>query len=133
LRDISAIAPEGTASVRVTAGASGMFVPPNPDGLPQGGFFDDLSLAIAVPGFDGDHNKDGVVDAADFVAWSKNPDGFGGNPDGYDAWVEDFGSGNAGSGGDNLRTAVPEPSCLLLLFAALVGGALCHRQWSAVR
>jgi hypothetical protein len=59
--------------------------------------------------FDGDHNEDGIVDAADYVAWRKTD---GGNQSGYDAFFENFGAASPGGGGSG---AVPEPSSLLLV------------------
>jgi len=62
----------------------------------------------------GDHNEDGVVDAADYVAWRKDPAANGGDPAGYDVWRENFGeSGPGGSGGN--AGGVPEPGTLVLL------------------
>lgn len=81
--------------------------------------YSDLS---AAPGQPGDHNGDGIVDAADYVAWRKLPGTFGGDPGGYDAYRENFGEGGAGAGG-----AVPEPASglmgLLGLVAVFLGSA----------
>jgi hypothetical protein len=80
----------------------------------------------AAPVISGDHNADGVLDAADYVAWRKDPANFGGDPGGYDAWVAQFGSA-PGSGG-----AVPEPGSLILFLcgcAALVfSGSYSRRR-----
>jgi hypothetical protein len=58
---------------------------------------------------DGDHNRDGVVNAADYAAWRKiRPGGDGG----YDSFYGNFGMTAAGSGGS---AAVPEPAALTLL------------------
>jgi hypothetical protein len=65
----------------------------------------------------GDHNGDGAVDAADYVAWRKNPEAFGGDPGGYDTWRQMFGGEGGGTGG----TSVPEPSTLGLLVIAIGG------------
>jgi hypothetical protein len=43
----------------------------------------------------GDHNRDGTVDAADYVAWRKDPANNGGDPGGYDAFRANFGDANA--------------------------------------
>jgi hypothetical protein len=72
---------------------------------------------------DGDHNGDGKVDAADYVAWRKIPAAFGGDPDGYNTWRENFGAGGPGGGGST-GGPVPEPAGLALvvmggLFAVL--------------
>jgi hypothetical protein len=73
----------------------------------------------------GDHNGDGVVDLADYVAWRKNPGAFGGDPDGYDDWRQNFGAGSSGSGG---RGAVPEPGAMGLVVFGLMGLAL-RKPW----
>jgi hypothetical protein len=80
-----------------------------------------MELRLPPTTIPGDHNNDGVVDQADFVAWKKNPTAFGGDPDGYNTWRTNFGSGSAGSGGG--RGAVPEPAAWLLVsLAAAVFG-----------
>jgi hypothetical protein len=65
---------------------------------------------LAAPGLDGDHNGDGKVDAADYVAWRKLPGSFGGDPGGYNDFRENFGEGGPGGGG----SAVPEPAAWLI-------------------
>jgi hypothetical protein len=74
-----------------------------------------MEIRLPTPNIPGDHNKDGVVDAADYVAWKKNPSAFNGTPLGYDEWVENFGEmlGGGGEGG-----VVPEPATWLLLAMA---------------
>jgi hypothetical protein len=63
----------------------------------------------------GDHNSDGIVDAADYVAWRKlNIDGEAG----YNDFVANFGESLSGSGGGQ----VPEPTALLL--GVLATGAM---------
>jgi hypothetical protein len=65
-----------------------------------------LVLAVAGAGLDGDYNGDNVVDAADYIVWRKTD----GTPGGYNLWRENFGN-TAGSGaGSGVQTAVPEPS-----------------------
>jgi hypothetical protein len=69
-------------------------------------------------GLDGDYNQDGTVDMADYVAWRKDPSSFGGDPDGYDAWRQNFGASQAGAGA---AAGVPEPAtAVLLLLSSLV-------------
>lgn len=72
-----------------------------------------LSATAGVPG---DHNSDGHVNAADYVAWRKNPGGFAANA--YDIWRQHFGnppgSGSALGGANN----VPEPGGILLFTLA---------------
>ncbi len=109
-------APAGTASVRISAGATDMFdtTPSHfPNGTSQSAFFDDFSLMIGLPG---DHNGDGQVNLADYVWWRK----FDGTQPGYDAWFNNFGSPGSGSG--SLSGAVPEPACCMLAVIAVLGG-----------
>jgi hypothetical protein len=61
-----------------------------------------------APDQTGDHNGDGSVNAADYVAWRKLD---GANEDGYDDFVRHFGE-PLPSGGSG---PVPEPSALVLL------------------
>lgn len=72
----------------------------------------------------GDHNKDGKVDAADYVAWRKNPGAFGGDPAGYNAFRENFGEVSPGAGGGQ---AVPEPATWVMSIVGAVLG-LYRRQ-----
>lgn len=71
-----------------------------------------LSVGIA-----GDYNHNGVVDAADYLVWSKNPTANGG-ADGYNTWRTHFGmtvaAGAALGSGELASTAVPEPSSAAL-------------------
>jgi hypothetical protein len=130
---LAGTAPAGTAKIRVSAGADGL--DDREEGEPtdtQSAFWDDLVLEFAVPGLPGDHNGDGVVDAADYVAWRKDPGSFGGDPDGYNAWKQNFGSSSAGSGGGSHGSAVPEPAGVLLAFVAMVGGAAASRRRTAI-
>jgi hypothetical protein len=79
--------------------------------------------ALAVYGAvttDGDFNGDGVINAADYVAWRKL-----GLPEGdYNIWFSNFGESSPGAGGS---IGVPEPSTwvLLALSACLVSS--CRR------
>jgi hypothetical protein len=80
----------------------------------------------AVPG---DFNGDGRVDAADYVAWRKDPAGHGGNPAGYQMWRQNFGKGTSGSGtGFDTTSAIPEPASLLLIVLGVASVLLhCNR------
>jgi autotransporter-associated beta strand protein len=78
-----------------------------------------LLEVIAGPGLAGDYNDDGVVDAADYVVWRKSPGDNGGDPDGYNIWVSNF--GNNSGGGSSELAAIPEPSTTLLTALAIVG------------
>ena len=81
-------------------------------------------LTLTPAGQAGDHNGDGIVDAADYVVWRKGLDSSGGAPAGYDAFFENFGEGGAGSGG---TAGVPEPTTLVLL-GLIVPYALTTRR-----
>jgi autotransporter-associated beta strand protein len=80
-------------------------------------FFSGLGVVNLEPaaGQPGDHNGDGKVDAADYVAWRKTD---GGNQAGYNAFYENFGEGTPGGGGSGV---VPEPSSLVLALHAALG------------
>jgi hypothetical protein len=83
-------------------------------------------MTVNSLGLAGDHNKDGVVDAADYVAWMKNPSGCGGGQ-GYTDFVEDF--GDSSGGGSSANGNVPEPAAVMLVALAIVaGGALRRRK-----
>lgn len=68
-----------------------------------------------------DFNRDGVVDAADYIVWRKN----GGSEAEYNLWRANFGATASGGSGvlddSSTNTAVPEPSSLLML---ILGAAL---------
>jgi uncharacterized protein YjbI with pentapeptide repeats len=75
---------------------------------------------VAVPGFPGDFNNNGVVDAADYVVWRKNY----GTPAAYNTWRANFGAVSPGIGAGSgaalpsaepLSATVPEPVTLALL------------------
>jgi hypothetical protein len=95
---------------------------------PMGGIGDTQNYALAwwngnAPPLSqpGDHNKDGKVDAADYVVWRNDPASFGG-AGGYDSWRQNFGN-TSGSG----NAVVPEPSSAMVfvVFLLLVG---CQRR-----
>jgi hypothetical protein len=74
-------------------------------------------FSIVVPEeFDGDHNEDGFIDAADYVAWRKMD---GDDEAGYLAFKKHFGEPSPGIGGGS--GSVPEPGSLVL---AMLGGLL---------
>jgi formylglycine-generating enzyme required for sulfatase activity len=60
----------------------------------------------------GDYNRDGSVDAADYVAWRRND----GTPSGYHLWRQNF--GRSLGAGSTLPRPVPEPAAGLLLSIA---------------
>ena len=98
----------------------------------QGDFIDPaalLTIRLIIPG---DFNLNGIVDAADYTIWRDNLGkqglepftGGDGNGDGlvtsadYGVWKIHFGT-HAGSGA-GANAAVPEPTTILLLLAALL-------------
>ena len=88
------------------------------------GSFDPLSFLIRdVPG---DFNADGVVDAADYVAWRRTD----GTAEGYSAWRSDFGLGESANPGGLRGTtaAVPEPAAWLLAVLAISGAIISRRR-----
>jgi autotransporter-associated beta strand protein len=88
-------------------------------------------VRIEVAGLAGDYNDDGKVDAADYVIWRKRPADFGGDPDGYDTWRNNFGN-PSGAGGAVSLAAVPEPAALALLLFAL-GAVVAGRSLPRTR
>lgn len=126
-------APAGTASVRISAGATGMA---NSGFNPQSAFFDDFSLIATLAGLLGDFNGDSKVDAADYVIWRKNAgttntlpndNGIGGTVGTahYNLWRANFGN-MAGSGAG--AGAVPEPAAHFLALIGLLGVAGIRRS-----
>jgi uncharacterized protein YjbI with pentapeptide repeats len=81
----------------------------------------EVTLA-AVPGFSGDFNNNGIVDAADYLIWRKN---FG-TQTSYDTWRTHFGQ-QPGSGSSTVaNAAIPEPSTLVML--VLAAACVCSRR-----
>ena len=79
---------------------------------------------------EGDYNRNGEVDAADYVMWRNSPSSFGGDPGGYNTWRAHFGQ-TAGSGvGDSANAPVPEPTTLVTLILAAAGRSF-RRRWAA--
>jgi hypothetical protein len=64
------------------------------DAPPGYSFWIDSIRLVPVP-LTGDYNYSGVVDAADYVAWRKDPANFGGSG-GYATWRSQFGAGTSG-------------------------------------
>jgi hypothetical protein len=71
-------------------------------------------------GLSGDYNNNGRVDAADYVAWRKNPTAHGGVPGGYNTWRTNFGRTSGSGAGVGSVAGVPEPGSALLLILAAV-------------
>jgi autotransporter-associated beta strand protein len=109
---------DGVAQAVGTYGALGNGVTDFEIGLITGtGILDVTTL----PGLAGDYNGDGVVDAADYVAWRRSPGDFGGDPEGYNTWRANFGVTSSGSGGLAPASTVPEPGTVLLALLSLTG------------
>jgi autotransporter-associated beta strand protein len=70
-----------------------------------------VTLAVVAAVEPGDFNNDGVVDAADFVAWRKA----NGSAGGYADWMEQFGETSGGGAVDS----VPEPGWTLQITAVV--------------
>jgi hypothetical protein len=79
-----------------------------------GGTGNDVILNLVAAGLPGDHNGDGLVDAADYVVWRKTA---GGGPQGYDDWRQNFGVTAQGNGG---FSNVPEPASWLPVLIGLI-------------
>jgi hypothetical protein len=87
---------------------------------------------FVIPGVSGDFNRDGTVDAADYVVWRKaqgttiqlpNDNGIGGTVGlaHYMLWRGGFGNPNGGAGTSSQvgGTAVPEPAPVLMAIFAV--------------
>jgi hypothetical protein len=83
--------------------------------------YSDGVLAVLAVGLPGDYNQNGVVDAADYALWRKNPGNF--PADAYATWRSHFGQ-TAGGSGASLNTTVPEPATLVMLMFAAAGWCL---------
>jgi hypothetical protein len=85
---------------------------------------DNIRLIREVFPNEGDYNADGIVDAADYVAFKKfegtthqlpnDPNGGTIGPPQYASWKSNFGAGTAGGG-----AAVPEPGAAVLAFMGI--------------
>lgn len=86
----------------------------------------DVMLSLIAAALAGDHNADGIVDAADFVLWRKtNANGM----QGYFDWVHNFGKTAGDSGGAGSNSNVPEPAGFaMILFALTLGAATPFRR-----
>ena len=103
-------ASDTTANASSTYGAVGFLVG-NALNVDQV-FFQNVDVTVPSAGQPGDHNGDGIVDAADYVAWRKLDEA---NPLGYDEFFENFGEGSGGGGGQQAAAGVPEPTVMGLL------------------
>jgi len=87
-----------------------------------GGTGNDVLLNLVAAGLTGDHNGDGVVDAADYVAWRKSNINGG---QGYSDWMSSFGEPAAGAA-DNLQ--VPEPQAWIMMVVAAIAIQFSRRR-----
>jgi autotransporter-associated beta strand protein len=77
-----------------------------------------IQLTVIQASLPGDYNEDGIVDAADYVVWRKTD----GSQAGYDTWRTHFGDtvgSSAGAGMESLTAAVPEPTAIWMVLAAM--------------
>lgn len=81
-------------------------------------------VMLSFPALSGDYNFNGVVDAADYVAWRKND----GTQAGYDTWRTNFGHHTGSGSAVSAITVVPEPAAVALLIVAAVGIRLQRRR-----
>jgi hypothetical protein len=88
-------------------------------------FFNNLT----VRGLAGDYNRDGSVDAADYVVWRKND----GTQAGYDIWRANFGEtagiSTEAAAESAASGAVPEPATALLLLFSVAAGFIRGRTF----
>jgi lysophospholipase L1-like esterase len=113
--------PLSAAEILMNAGIS----PPDP----LGATFDANSIVILPPStmLPGDFNRNGTVDAADYVVWRKGLGTVYTQTD-YDAWRANFGQTAAFGTTSVADSAVPEPAIMtLLLPMAIVGISTCRR------
>ena len=88
---------------------------------------DRVDTLFAEP-IEGDFNGDGAVDAADYTGWR---DGLGApyEPSDYGVWASGYGAG--APAGPGYASAAPEPSGLVLLFAAAITASVRSRPVSS--
>jgi len=76
----------------------------------QGILFNEITVQLVAAALEGDFNRDGHVDAADYVAWRK-----GLTQADYNSWRTNFGRSSMTGGGGNSPDVVPEPMSLIQL------------------
>jgi hypothetical protein len=116
---VNGVAPTGTASVKISAGATGMKKTTTD---PQSAFFDDFSLTGPAAGLPGDVDGNGKVDGHDFLLIQR---GLGSTYTSADvaAWKANFGTPAA-----QAASAVPEPAALAAAMVGLLGVASARRR-----
>jgi hypothetical protein len=106
-----------------------------------------LTQATPLPGqsVTGDYNKNGTVDAADYLVWRSSYGSAGANlpadgfPDGfideydYDVWRERFGRTSGAGSGMSESSAVPEPGALMLVATTIASAVIVRRRGNHIR
>jgi sugar lactone lactonase YvrE len=112
---ISKITPDGTVSYFATANYAALFI----------AVTDDAGHPLAVPPVTllGDYNRNGSVDAADYIVWRKGLGSIYNQAD-YQIWRGHFGESIGVGSGTIEANAIPEPSCTSLLLAAVITGGV---------
>lgn len=88
-----------------------------------GGTGNDVLLNLVAAGLSGDHNGDGLVDAADYVAWRKlGIDG----AQGYTDWKTNFGDSTPGAGNNS---NVPEPGAWIMITIGTIAVRIGRRLY----
>jgi hypothetical protein len=84
-------------------------------------------LSVAAPSLPGDYNNNGIVDAADYVAWRK---GLGATftQNDYEVWRANFGQQSNSGSGALANVAVPELATAVLLIYAAAGSCVLRRR-----
>ena len=125
--------------ISTIAGVSGMFVNIVQDpGMPVGLFMNvkylpNIAQLVVVDTLPGDYNRNGTVDAADYVLWRNTlgnvvaafsgADGNGSgtiDPGDYSLWRGNFGQSAGPGAGAGANAAVPEPTSLALLLLGML-------------
>jgi hypothetical protein len=84
-------------------------------------------VTVLTAPLQGDYNDDGRVDAADYVVW-RNGLGTTYTQDDYNTWRAHFGQTVGNGAGANSNAAVPEPTTLITIVAALIGCAMAKAR-----
>jgi hypothetical protein len=95
-----------------------------PDLLSTGGTFTLRQQPTPLPG---DYNRNGIVDAADYVVWRKGL-GTTFTVADYNVWRLNFGQTFGSGAGLDTNNAIPEPATLGLLMLAATGCGFCRRR-----
>lgn len=84
-------------------------------------------FATPTPGMEGDFNRDGSVDSADYTTWR---DGLGTDYDqtDYNVWRSNFGSTAAAGESSGDESVIPEPTAFLLLILCIAGFTIARNS-----